>query len=215
MTYPAAAKSVQIRTADPAVGDLDVDIGLLPFLGLKLLPDHLAFGRLLVEAHPPFKLVVLSHCERDGGGKSCLCSGLCVVKWCWGSPIGDRRRPPSYRQAGGGEIHGSPVGWIGIWYLEAHICRKRKAKKGEERDRAMIIRVAFISNSALNGEVIRFYVLRIAICEGVTGSVGAATESCLDPFGPTASLFLWFLSLSAAMIGTTAPGFCRYRVTDR
>lgn len=63
MTYPAAAKSVQIGTADTAVSDLNVNIGFLPRLGLKLLPDHLSVGGVLVETHPSFKLVILSHCE--------------------------------------------------------------------------------------------------------------------------------------------------------
>lgn len=63
MPYPATAESVQIGTADTAVSDLDVNIGLLPRLGLKLLPDHLSVGRVLIETHPSFKLVILSHGE--------------------------------------------------------------------------------------------------------------------------------------------------------
>lgn len=57
-SYPSTAQSVQIRATDTTVGDLDVDIGLLPGLGLKLLPDHLAIGSLLVQAHPALELVV-------------------------------------------------------------------------------------------------------------------------------------------------------------
>lgn len=49
---------MKIRTAYAAVGDLDVDVGLLPRFGRELLPDHLAFSRGLVEAHPSHELVV-------------------------------------------------------------------------------------------------------------------------------------------------------------
>jgi len=48
---------VQIRTADAAVRDLNVDIIFLPLLGLKLLPLHLA-DRVLVETEPSLELVI-------------------------------------------------------------------------------------------------------------------------------------------------------------
>lgn len=55
--YPTASESVQVGSADTAVGDLDVNIGLLPGLGLELLPDHVADG-VLVKAHPALELVI-------------------------------------------------------------------------------------------------------------------------------------------------------------
>jgi hypothetical protein len=57
-TYPSAAKSVQVRTTDTAVRDLDINIGLFPGLRLKLLPDHLPLASLRVEAHPALELVI-------------------------------------------------------------------------------------------------------------------------------------------------------------
>ena len=53
---------MQIRAADTTAFHLDIDIVLFPRLGLELLPDHLAIGRVLVETHPSLELVVgLSH----------------------------------------------------------------------------------------------------------------------------------------------------------
>lgn len=57
-TYPSGAESVKVAAADTAVRDLDIDVGLLPRLGLKLAPLHLALGRAGIEAKPSFKLVV-------------------------------------------------------------------------------------------------------------------------------------------------------------
>lgn len=56
-TYPSTAQSVHVRTTDTTVSDLDVDIGLLPRLGLELLPDHLALSSLGAQAHPALELV--------------------------------------------------------------------------------------------------------------------------------------------------------------
>jgi len=54
---------MHVRAADTAVCDLDIDVGLLPLLGLKFLPDHLALDGAGVEAHPALELVVgLCHC---------------------------------------------------------------------------------------------------------------------------------------------------------
>jgi hypothetical protein len=58
LTYPAASQGVYVGAADAAVGYLDVDVGLFPFLGGKLLPNHAAVCGGLVEAHPAFELVV-------------------------------------------------------------------------------------------------------------------------------------------------------------
>jgi hypothetical protein len=60
-THPSTAQSVQIRAADTTVGDLDIDIGLFPVLGLEFLPDHVALARARVKAHPSFELVVCRH----------------------------------------------------------------------------------------------------------------------------------------------------------
>lgn len=55
---------MKIRAAHATVSDLDIDIGLFPRLGLKLLPDHFALGSLGAKAHPAFELVIGgSHCE--------------------------------------------------------------------------------------------------------------------------------------------------------
>lgn len=57
-TYPSTAQSVHIRATDTTVRHSHINICLLPRLGLELLPDHLALGRLRVEAHPAFELVI-------------------------------------------------------------------------------------------------------------------------------------------------------------
>lgn len=67
---PAAAEGVQVAAADAAVGDLDVDVGLLPCFGLERLPDHFAFGGVFVLAHPSLEFVVGAHgCARLEGGE--------------------------------------------------------------------------------------------------------------------------------------------------
>jgi hypothetical protein len=40
------------------VSDLDINIGLLPWLGLELLPDHLALSSLGAQANPAFEFVI-------------------------------------------------------------------------------------------------------------------------------------------------------------
>lgn len=50
---------MQVGAADAAVGDFDVHVVFLEGLGRVFLPDHLALGGLLVQAHPAFELVVL------------------------------------------------------------------------------------------------------------------------------------------------------------
>lgn len=67
-TYPARPQDVDVTAADTTVGDANVDIGLLPLLGLILLPDHVALSGLLVLAHPSLKFVVCCHgCGLLGG----------------------------------------------------------------------------------------------------------------------------------------------------
>lgn len=62
--YPSAAQGMHIGAADTAMGDLDIDVGLFPWLGLELLPNHLALAGLGTEAHPALELVItLAHCE--------------------------------------------------------------------------------------------------------------------------------------------------------
>ena len=56
--YPSTAQSVQVGATDTTVANLDVDVGLFPRLGLKLLPDHLALTGFGTEAHPALKLVI-------------------------------------------------------------------------------------------------------------------------------------------------------------
>lgn len=78
-TYPAAAESVQVRSADTGVSDLDVNVGFLPGLGLELLPHHVALDGLGVQAHPALKLVV-------GSGHFQYYSGMlveCSVDRIW------------------------------------------------------------------------------------------------------------------------------------
>lgn len=62
-TYPAGAEGVNIGAADARVGDLDVDVGLLPDLGLIPLPHHVTLGGGGVCADPSLKLVVGGHCD--------------------------------------------------------------------------------------------------------------------------------------------------------
>lgn len=66
---------MQIRPTDTTVGDLDINIGLLPLLGLELLPDHVAIGGSAIKAKPAFELVV-------GVGHIRKCDGLLSVdRW--------------------------------------------------------------------------------------------------------------------------------------
>jgi hypothetical protein len=50
---------MQIRPANTAVADLDVDVGFLPDLRLKFLPDHFTVCGGGVEGEPAGELVVL------------------------------------------------------------------------------------------------------------------------------------------------------------
>jgi hypothetical protein len=61
---------MEIRSADTAVGDLDVDVCLLPWLGLKGAPDHFALVGIFVQAEPAFKLVVGRHLMRSFGSEA-------------------------------------------------------------------------------------------------------------------------------------------------
>lgn len=73
MAYPATAQSVQVRTTDTTVGDLDIDVGLFPLLGLEFLPDHVALSGAGVETHPAYEFVVgLSH-------DVCVYRGVCKM----------------------------------------------------------------------------------------------------------------------------------------
>ena len=59
---PSGPQSVQVRTADSRVSDLDIDVGLFEWLAVlgELLPDHLAVRGLVAQAHPSFELVVFA-----------------------------------------------------------------------------------------------------------------------------------------------------------
>ena len=58
---PATPKRVQVRAADAAMGDFDVDVRLLPRLGLILLELQVALRGLWVKAHPALELVIGTH----------------------------------------------------------------------------------------------------------------------------------------------------------
>jgi hypothetical protein len=59
--YPSTAQSVKIRATDTTVSDLDIDIGLLPWLRLEFLPDHFSLGGVRAEAYPSFELIIGRH----------------------------------------------------------------------------------------------------------------------------------------------------------
>ena len=61
-----------VAATNATMGDLDVDVCLLEFLGLKLLPSHLALDGFGALAQPALELVI----GRHGEGK-CLSNG----KW--------------------------------------------------------------------------------------------------------------------------------------
>jgi hypothetical protein len=52
---------MEIRTANTAVGDLDVDVVFLPLLGLKWTPFHLAVDGIGGVAEPALELVIGRH----------------------------------------------------------------------------------------------------------------------------------------------------------
>lgn len=56
---------MKIRTADTAVGDLDIDIVLVPGLGLERAPLHLAVDRFGILAQPALELVIGRHSEYE------------------------------------------------------------------------------------------------------------------------------------------------------
>ena len=60
---PSASKFVKITSTNSAMRDLDINIVLLPLLGLVLLPLHFALGRLGVFSYPPNKLGIVTHCS--------------------------------------------------------------------------------------------------------------------------------------------------------
>jgi hypothetical protein len=49
---------VKVRATDTAMGDLYVDIGLLPCLGFVSLPFHIAIYRVLIKPHPALEGVI-------------------------------------------------------------------------------------------------------------------------------------------------------------
>lgn len=63
-TYPTTSQRVEITTADSAMRDLDIDVGLFPWLRLELSPIHVALGGGGVVAQPAFELVVCCHLDR-------------------------------------------------------------------------------------------------------------------------------------------------------
>ena len=65
VSYPSTSQGVQVGTADAAMRDFDIDIGLFPWLRLELSPDHLTIDGVRVEAEPAFELVV-GHCVGVG-----------------------------------------------------------------------------------------------------------------------------------------------------
>jgi len=79
-THPSVAKGVQVGSADAAVGDSDVNVGLLPLLGLKLGPDHLSIGRRSVERSPTLKLI--SHLGDLRVQALIWQTDSLVVSWC-------------------------------------------------------------------------------------------------------------------------------------
>ena len=58
---PTAPQSVQITSTNPTVGDLDIDVGFFPCLGLVFLPHHFAIDGIWVLAQPARKLVICTH----------------------------------------------------------------------------------------------------------------------------------------------------------
>jgi hypothetical protein len=52
---------VKVRAADTAVCDLDVDVVLLPLLGLKGIPLHLSIDGARITAKPALEFVIGRH----------------------------------------------------------------------------------------------------------------------------------------------------------
>jgi hypothetical protein len=61
------AQSVQISSTDSAMRDLNINIDVLEWLGLEFLPHQLTLGRIGIEAHPSFELVIF--CSHDTIGE--------------------------------------------------------------------------------------------------------------------------------------------------
>lgn len=82
---PPGTQCVDIGAADSTVRDLDIDVALTPRLGFgEFLPDHLALGRVFVEATPSFEFVVGLACHGDLGLKSDYCMCEVEVGACFG-----------------------------------------------------------------------------------------------------------------------------------
>lgn len=58
---PSTSERVQIRAANTAMGDFDVDVCLLPCLWFVLLEFQVAFRGLWVKTHPALELVICTH----------------------------------------------------------------------------------------------------------------------------------------------------------
>lgn len=62
---PSTPQGVSVCPADPAVTDLDVDVGFFPWLRFKFLVNHLALGGFWALSQPSLKFIVGTHCD-DG-----------------------------------------------------------------------------------------------------------------------------------------------------
>ena len=58
---PTAPHGVQVGTADAAMGDFDVNVGLFPLLGLEFLPLQLAVHAVRAVAQPALEFVRGGH----------------------------------------------------------------------------------------------------------------------------------------------------------
>ena len=68
---PSGTEGVEVRTADAAVGDLDVDVGFFPGFWGVFFEDHFALDGLGALAQPALELVVGAHvCSIVSGGLS-------------------------------------------------------------------------------------------------------------------------------------------------
>lgn len=63
--FPAATQRVQVRTTDTAMGDLDVDVGFLPFLRLISFPFHVPLGGRGIMSEPTLEFVIGRHVVRE------------------------------------------------------------------------------------------------------------------------------------------------------
>ena len=67
---------MDVRSADAAVGDLDVDVCLGEGFGFVFLPDHVALDTFFVEAKPALEFVVGRH---DGLWYPFVSDGRCSL----------------------------------------------------------------------------------------------------------------------------------------